>query len=85
MGRRGKERELEKKGSERGREVMEGKGMRSDCPHPHSFWEPTTAVVTTHIRKWFTDLFPGLPTIQFLIACSMQKRRGKAWYHLSHE
>ena len=25
--------------------------------------------------------FPGLPTVQFLIACSMQKRRGKAWYH----
>ena len=23
--------------------------------------------------------FPGLPHLQFLIACSMQKRRGKAW------
>ena len=30
-------------------------------------------------------LFPGLPTIQFLIACSMRKQRGKAWYVLSHE
>ena len=29
--------------------------------------------------------FPGLPTIQFLITCSMQERWGKAWYHLSHE
>ena len=29
--------------------------------------------------------FPGLPTVQFLIACSMQKRRGKAWSILSHE
>ena len=29
--------------------------------------------------------FPGLPTVQFLIACSMQKQRGKAWYHLSCE
>ena len=23
--------------------------------------------------------FPGLPHLQFLIACSMQKRRGEAW------
>ena len=29
--------------------------------------------------------FPGLPTVQFLIACSMQKRKGKAWYHLSRK
>ena len=28
---------------------------------------------------------PGLPTVQFLIACSMQERRGKAWPILSHE
>ena len=27
--------------------------------------------------------FPGLPTVQFLIACSIQKRRGKAWSILS--
>ena len=27
--------------------------------------------------------FPGLPTIQFLITCSMQKRRGKAWSWMS--
>jgi len=28
--------------------------------------------------------FPGLPTVQFLIACSVQKRRGKAGiiYHV---
>ena len=30
-------------------------------------------------------LFPGLPTVQFLIACSMQKQRGKAWSILSRE
>ena len=30
-------------------------------------------------------LFPGIPFIQFLIACSMQKRRGNAWSILSHE
>ena len=29
--------------------------------------------------------FPGLPTVQFLIACSMQKWRGKAWSIVSHE
>ena len=29
--------------------------------------------------------FPGLPTVQFLIACSKQKRKGKAWSILSHE
>ena len=29
--------------------------------------------------------FLGLHTVQFLIACSMRKRRGKAWYILSHE
>ena len=29
--------------------------------------------------------FPGLPTVQFLITCSMQNQRRKAWYHLSHE
>ena len=29
--------------------------------------------------------FPGLPTVQFLIACSMQKWRGKAWSILSCE
>ena len=29
--------------------------------------------------------FPSFPTIQFLIACSMQKRRGEAWsiYHVN--
>ena len=30
-------------------------------------------------------LFPGLPTIQFLIACSIQKRRGKDWSILSRD
>ena len=29
--------------------------------------------------------FPDLPTVHFLIACSMKKQRGKAWYHLSRE
>ena len=30
--------------------------------------------------------FPGLPTVQLLIACSMQKQRGKAWsfYHVNN-
>ena len=28
-------------------------------------------------------LFPGLLTVLFLIPCSMQKQRGKAWYILS--
>ena len=28
-------------------------------------------------------LFPGIPTVQFLIACSIQKWRGKAWSILS--
>jgi len=35
--------------------------------------------ITYHMQL---ALFPGLPTVQFLVACSMQKRRGKAWYHL---
>ena len=29
--------------------------------------------------------FPGLPTVQFLIAYSVQKWRGKTWSILSHE
>ena len=31
------------------------------------------------------DSFSGLPTIQFLIACSMQKQRRKAWsiFHMN--
>ena len=30
--------------------------------------------------------FPGLPTVQFMIACSMQKQRGEAWFMiLAHE
>jgi len=29
--------------------------------------------------------FQGLPTIQFLITCSMQKWRGAAWFILSCE
>ena len=33
----------------------------------------------------YLALFPGLPTVQFLITWSMQKRRGEAWYHLSCE
>jgi len=47
--------------------------------------------LTTYLQSevFETDLsiasFPGLPTIQFLITCNMQKRRGKAWYHLSRE
>ena len=30
-------------------------------------------------------LFPGLPTVQFLIACSMEKRRGRPgpFYHVN--
>ena len=28
---------------------------------------------------------PTIPTIQFVIACSMQKQRGKAWCILSRE
>ena len=30
------------------------------------------------------EYFSGLPTIQFLISCSMQKSRGEAWSILSH-
>ena len=29
-------------------------------------------------------LFPGFPTVQFLIACSMHKQ-GRTWYYLSNE
>jgi len=29
--------------------------------------------------------FPGLLTVQFLVACSTQKQRGKAWSILSRE
>ena len=34
-----------------------------------------------HFISYGLDIasFPGLPHLQFLIACSMQKRRGKAW------
>ena len=35
------------------------------------------------IPTWVAS-FPGLPAVQFLIACSMQKRRGKVWSILSH-
>ena len=38
-------------------------------------WQPYSLLVS----------FPGLPTVQFLIACSMQKRKGKAWSILSRE
>ena len=31
------------------------------------------------VRSLFVDQFPGLPTVQFLVTCSMQKWRGKAW------
>jgi len=34
---------------------------------------------------YLLDSFSGLPTVQFLITCSMQKRRGKAWSILSRE
>ena len=37
------------------------------------------------IPPLYTSLVPGLSTVQFLIACSMQKWWGKAWYHLSCE
>ena len=32
-----------------------------------------------------SSLIPGFPTVQFLIACSMQKQRGKTWPILSCE
>ena len=38
------------------------------------------------VKEWgyyALALFLGLPTIQFLIACSMQKQKGKAWSILS--
>ena len=36
---------------------------------------------------WLARLasFPGLPRLQFLIACSMQKRREKAWWILPRD
>ena len=48
---------------------------------------PVLCIVHRFHRRslvWLAS-FPGLPTVQFLIACSMQKQRGKAWYHLSRE
>ena len=38
-------------------------------------------------KSWygFRASFPGLPIVHFLIACSMQKRKRKACYVLSHE
>ena len=42
---------------------------------------PETAI---HCSTWLVS-FLGLPTIQFLIACSIAKRRGKAWSILSRE
>ena len=44
-----------------------------------------------HVRLFYcyhgsiVALFPGLPTIHFLITCSMQKRKGKAWSVLSRK
>ena len=41
-----------------------------------------------HRQKYFNNesiLFPSFPTVQFLIACSMLKWRGKAWSILSRE
>ena len=37
--------------------------------------------------RWKEGLtsFPGPPTVQFLIACNVQKWRGKAWFILSLE
>ena len=35
------------------------------------------------MRHYALASFLGLPTIQFLIACSMQKQKGKAWSILS--
>ena len=34
---------------------------------------------------YYVASFPGLPTIQFLITCSLQKWRGRAWSTLSRE
>ena len=31
------------------------------------------------VRSLFANQFPGLPTVQFLVTCSTQKWRGKAW------
>ena len=49
------------------------------------------AVFQYHKRVYYTTVdatltqmvlsFPGLPTVQFLIACSMQKRRGEGLVH----
>ena len=43
--------------------------------------------VTALSAQWVKLLasFPGLPTVKFLIACSMHKWRRKAWEILSHE
>ena len=42
-------------------------------------------VSCVHVRGCGIASFPGLPTIQFLIAYSMQKQRRKAWSILSRE
>ena len=41
----------------------------------HSF-----TCLTKLSRTVTVALFPGLPTVQFLIACSTQKWREEAWY-----
>jgi len=37
------------------------------------------AVTWSHVSQLHLASFPGLLRLQFLIACSMQKRREKAW------
>ena len=65
--------------------TLGGSSGRRDCcvvssEHPSGFGSTIAP-----IPPLYTSLVPGLPTVQFLIACSMQKWWGKAWYHLSCE
>ena len=48
-------------------------------------WTWVPWVLEGKIHKFVLASFPVLLTVQFLIAFSMQKRRGKAWFILSCE
>jgi len=56
--------------------------------HTHTHTQHTHTHNThthTHTHASHVALFPGLLHLQFLIACSMQKRREKAWGISSHD
>ena len=60
-------------------------GMQLRLKHKHDCIFVQTFVYSGSTYSGYLASFPGLPTIQLLIAYSVKKQRGGAWSILSHE